>query len=426
MVSVNYQVFGNKFGLRLRLYKNGEVRYVSVTKYLRGEFSKRQFSAKKQCFVGSAPLKDLNNKFLEEFRKPYDELGKDWDGTLSGFLIAIGQGTKEQEDTSSLHWLIRKFITEKQLERHKDGSIKGTWEAYDKTERRLREYFCTVHQHYLDIAIQDMKVDLVNDILEYLEGHRGEGSKYYVSQCLHAVFNWADKMGYFDFSTLKGVRWAKKNKESVHKYQTLTKEQCNAFVNLKKSELPTNPRNPQWAWKAQLYHDFCVFILYTCQSPCDALCLKYDDIQTINGVDHFVFKRRKIAGKQSTDCSVPINDRMRKIMKRWKSKAKDGYIFPVRNNSTIRRNANNNNDIDKFIQRVNLWLKKVGPIIGVPFKLHNYVFRHTGITHYISTGVPIIYVANLAGTSVKNCEAIYYNNQGDTSSRDMVLAATEF
>ena len=82
MVSVNYQVFGNKFGLRLRLYKNGEVRYVSVTKYLRGEFSKRQFSAKKQCFVGSAPLKDLNNKFLEEFRKPYDELGKDWDGTL--------------------------------------------------------------------------------------------------------------------------------------------------------------------------------------------------------------------------------------------------------------------------------------------------------------------------------------------------------
>ena len=65
-------------------------------------------------------------------------------------------------------------------------------------------------------------------------------------------------------------------------------------------------------------------------------------------------------------------------------------------------------------------------MIGVPFQLHNYVFRHTGITHYISTGVPIIYVANLAGTSVKNCEAIYYNNQGDTSSRDMVLAATEF
>ncbi len=426
MISVNYQCYGTTFGLRLRLYKKGEVRYLSVTRFLRGEFKKRQWNSRKQCFVGTAPMKEENNRFLEEFRRPYDELARNWEGSVSGLLLAVSSKETPDEDRTKLRWLVNRFIAEKMMEKHRDGSIKGTYEVYEKTDRRLGEYFKAMHRDYGRILTDDITPDTMNSILDFMEASRGEGCRYYVSQSLHALFNWGDKMGYFDMSRLRGVRWSKKNKESVHKYQTLTRQQCSMFVGLRDSELPRNPRNPKWDWKARLYHDFCTFILYTCQSPCDAVCLRYDDIQTINGVDHFVFKRRKIAGKQSTACSVPINDRMREIMRRWRSKAKDGYVFPVRNNSTINRNANDNNDIDKFVQRVNVWLKKVGEIIGVPFPLHCYVFRHTGITHYISKGVPLIYVANLAGTSVKNCEAIYYNNQGDTSSRDMMLGAADF
>ena len=86
----------------------------------------------------------------------------------------------------------------------------------------------------------------------------------------------------------------------------------------------------------------------------------------------------------------------------------------------------NNFDIKSFVKKCNVWLKKVGVLLGCDFPLHNYTFRHTAITHYISKGVPVIYVANLAGTSVENCESIYYNNHGDTTSRDKVLAAVEF
>lgn len=426
MVNVNYQCYGSTFGLRLRLYKDGEVRYVSVNKLLRGSFKKRQWNQKRQCFTKSAPLSEENNRILEEFRRPYDSLAKTWNGSLSGLLLAIKPKETEKEEPTTLRWLMSRMIVEKKLEKHKDGSVKGTYGAYEKTAKRLKEYFAANHQSYYSILLADITVDLVNDILDFLESERGDGCKYYVSQFLRATLNWGDKMGYFDMSKLKGVRWAKKNKESAHKYQTLTSEQCRQFVELKKTQLPVHTKSPQFAWKSQLYHDFCTFILYTCQSPCDALCLKYDDIQTLNGVDHFVFKRRKIAGKQSTDCSVPINQKMREIMKRWKKKAKDGYIFPVRTDTRANHYKDNNQDINKFVQRVNVWLKKVGPMIGVNFPLHNYVFRHTGITHYISKGIPIIYVANLAGTSVKNCEAIYYNNQGDVSSRDMVLNATDF
>ena len=190
-------------------------------------------------------------------------------------------------------------------------------------------------------------------------------------------------------------------------------------MSLTKEDLPKG-RN------TELYRDFCAFILYTCQSVCDAVSLQYKDIQTINGVEHFVFKRRKIANKQSVDCSVPINDVMRRIMNRWKPFAKDGYIFPIRSKVRIANSVINNGDIKHFISKINLWLKKVTKIIGCPFPLHTYVFRHTSITHYISKGVPVLYVANLAGTSVSNCESIYYNNQGDTTSRDKVLGAISF
>lgn len=428
MVNVNFQQFGSDFNLRLRLYKDGEVRYVCVNKLLRGQFKKRQWNQKRQCFTNKAPLSQENNKILEEFRKPYDDLAKDWEGSLSAFMLAVKpkEANEEEEDKSKLRWLLSRVVVEKKLEKHKDGSMKGTYSAYEKTIKRIKEFFAANHQDYNKILVSDMTADLINDILDFLEGERGDGCKYYVSVSLKAALNWADKMGYYDSRLMKGVRWAKKNKESVHKYQTLTKAQCKAFIELKKSDLPVNPRNMRYAWKAQLYHDFCIFILYTCQSPCDAVCLKYDDIQVINGVEHFVFKRRKIAGKQTTDCSVPINPVMKEIMKRWKRKSKDGYIFPVRTDDKVNRYRDTNQDINKFVQRCNVWLKKVGPLIGCPFDLHNYVFRHTGITHYISTGVPIIYVANLAGTSVKNCEQIYYNNQGDVSSRDMVLGAVDF
>ncbi len=206
MVNVNYQCFGSTFGLRLRLYKDGEVRYVSVNKLLRGAFKKRQWNQKRQCFTKSAPLFEENNRILEEFRKPYDSLAKTWAGSLSGFLLAVKPKEKKKEAPTTLRWLMCRMIVEKKLEKHKDGSMKGTYGAYEKTVRRLKEFFAANHQDYNDIQLADITVDLVNDILDFLESERGEGCKYYVSLFLRAALNWGDKMGYFDFSKLKGVR----------------------------------------------------------------------------------------------------------------------------------------------------------------------------------------------------------------------------
>jgi hypothetical protein len=101
MVNVNFQQFGSDFNLRLRLYKDGEVRYVCVNKLLRGQFKKRQWNQKRQCFTNKAPLSQENNKILEEFRKPYDDLAKEWEGSLSAFMLAVKpKEAKEEGDKS--------------------------------------------------------------------------------------------------------------------------------------------------------------------------------------------------------------------------------------------------------------------------------------------------------------------------------------
>lgn len=217
----------------------------------------------------------------------------------------------------------------------------------------------------------------------------------------------------------KSVEWAKKPISSIQKNRTLTAEQCNKLKDMPAKELPQNR-------KKLLYRDFCLFLLYTGQSPCDAIALKYSNIQIIGGVEHFVFKRRKISEKQAVPCCVPINDTLKKIMKRWKSEAKDGYVFPIRTKAKMKNQTTNNGDIKHFIGRLNHWLKRLGVVLGCNFPLHIYTFRHTAITNYVSKGVPIIYVANMMGTSVNNCEKIYYNNQGDFASMNKVLGISSF
>ena len=419
MVTINYQAYGTKrFKLRLRLYKDGETKYVSVDRMLHGNLLKKHWNSRGQVFRDSAPFSEENNKFLINFKKKYSEKAKDWTGTLSEFLLTINgkdvsNSSKEGVRLSELFSLI---IEEKKKKKHADGTMKGTFEVYEKAERRFIEFCQEKGVAYDGIYLDTINSTMINNFFDWVQ-LRKKGYVY-CSVMLHSVFSYADKMGWFKFDKLKSCKWKGKYGASKHKHETLTKQQCEMFAALKLEELP-NDKN------SDLYRDFCLFMLSTGQSPCDAISLKYSNIVNGPNGSYFEFKRRKISEVQSQPCNVPINAEMQRIMLKWRYLSSDGYVFPIRNSKTIKHEINNY-DIKKFIQRLNVWLKKVGDIIGCNFPLHSYVFRHTAITGWISQGVDLIYVANTAGTSVKNCESIYYDNLNDSRNRSHFLSISNY
>lgn len=419
MININYQSFGQKFGLRLRLYQDGETRYINVNKLLQGNLLKKHWNQKKQMFVPSAPFSKENNEVLVNFKCKYEQRAMNWTGSLAGFMATVDCTDSTKYRRPTVHSLFQRIIDEYKGRKHEDGTVKGSYEVYEKCERKIMEYCQEKRLDYDNLEICDLTSDFINLMFYWIKDKKKGKGFVNLSKMLHAALNMADKWGLYDFSKIKGVEWAKKPRSSSQKYHTLTPAQCNKLKDMDPKELPRSR-------KKLFYRDFCLFLLYSGQSPCDAIALRYSDIQNISGTEHFVFRRRKIAEKQSVPCCVPINDAMRAIMKRWKSEAKDGYVFPIRTKEKLKNQTTNNGDIKHFIGKLNVWLKKLGVVLGCDFPLHIYTFRHTSITNYVSKGIPVIYVANMMGTSVKNCEQIYYNNRGDTASMNKVLGLVSF
>lgn len=416
MISINYQTYGKGLNIRLRLYQDGETRFINVNSGLNGNLLKKHWNVKRKCFYPSAPFSEENNKFLYEFKRRYDERAAGWNGSLFGFIESL----KEEQDVRTkptVHEAFKYVISDMKAKNvNPDGTLSGGYEGYEKADKRFGE-FCEANGiDYLGLLLEDITPQLVNRVLAWVKAQRNKKCMY-MSASLKSLLNKSMANGWMERKDFGMCNWEKKSSRSAKKHESLTEEQCQKFHDMPLWKFPQGPHT-------ELYRDFCLFILYTCQSVCDAVALKYSDIAVVNGKEHFIFKRRKIAEKQSVDCSVPINPEMRRIMDRWRPLSKDGYVFPIRSKERMARNKVNNGDIKKFISKLNTWLGKVGPMIGCQFKLHSYVFRHTGITRYVSNGVNALYIANLAGTSVKNCETIYYNNHGDTRNRDMVLLST--
>lgn len=420
MITINYQMFGTKgFQLRLRLYQDGETKFINVTKMLKGAIQRKHWNQKKQLFIPSCPFSDENNAILVQFRQKYDEMAINWTGSVFGMIAAMETATEPSQKALTVSEFIQYVVDQLNKNKHADGSGKGSFENYLKCDKRLQEFCKAKKIKYSKLLITELNGAFVNNVFEWVERARKGTGMCYVSKILHSLIMKADKEGYLKAEDFKKCNWFKKPSSSSQKFHTLTEEQCQKFTTLDLSSISKSPLN-------ELYRDFCLFILYTGQSACDAIALRYSDIKKIGGISHFVFNRRKIAEKQAVPCSVPINTELDRIMLRWRRLAKDGYIFPIRNKEKLKTQTTNNGDIKHFIGNLNNWLKKVGKALGCSFPLHTYTFRHTAITHYISKGVPVIYVSNMMGTSIENCEKIYYNNQGDTASRNKVLAAMKF
>ncbi len=390
-----------------------------MTKFLKGDLKKQHWNQSKQLFTPSCPYRDDNNDILALIKQKYHEYSVNWVGSIAGMLASMDERESVETNGLSLSGFIHHVIAKLQSNKHADGSPKCSHEAYEKCEKRLQEYCASKKIKYQKLMITDLTPGFVNDVFSWINKSRKGKGMGYVSPMLHSLITKAEKAGLLKLDDFRNCQWWKKKSGSSQKNRTLTDEQCRKLATLDLWSISKSRHN-------ELYRDFCLFLLYTGQSPCDARSLKYSDIKQIHGVSHFVFNRRKIAEKQAVPCCVPINAEMDRIMLRWRRRAKDGYVFPIRTKSKVQEQQTENGDIKHFVGRLNHWLKKVGDALGYDFHLRTYTFRHTAITRYVSRNVPIMYLSNMMGTSVENIEKIYYDNHADIASRNKLLTAMSF
>lgn len=415
MIFLNYQTYGSTgFHLRLRLYQGGETKFISVTKFLKGDIQKKHWNARKQTFISSCPFAEENNKILEKIMDRYRDAALNWTGTLNGLMISMERLRVEEEQTIEGYYAL--MVERAKKNSHSDGSLKSTFEEYLKVEKRIQEFCAFKKVEYRSLLLKEVTPYFVNNMLDWVETERKGRGLRYISKGLHSFISKADKDGFLNAEDFKRCKWFKDNPASSQKYNTLTAEQIEQFKTLDLYSVSKSPLN-------EFYRDICLFILHSGMSVCDVLSLRYSDKLNIGGACHFMFKRRKIAEKQKNECAVPISKEMEDIMEKWQWCSRDGYIFPIRNLHKLRVQGTNNGDIKHFIGNINYWLKKIGKALKLSFPLRTYTFRHTSITRYVSKNIPVAYISNMMGTSIKNIESVYYNNLGDVASRNKVLYA---
>ena len=110
---------------------------------------------------------------------------------------------------------------------------------------------------------------------------------------------------------------------------------------------------------------------------------------------------------------------MRAIINKYRGQSKDGYVFPIMDDTKSLKYKTRDFLLKSFRQDLNIWLKIVGKELGLNFDVYAYVFRHTAISAAIDGGLPVSYVVNLAGTSLEMIEKHYYN--GDNSDNSTKL-----
>lgn len=416
MITISYQRCGNAtFSLRLRFYQEGETRYISVNKLLKGDIQKKHWNAKKQQFIPSCPFSEENNEAIQKFKKRYSDAAMDWTGSLYGFFASLEEKTVRKGTPTVSEFIMQQADLVNQR-KHADGSCKGTYDNYVKLDKRLRDFSKYKKINYDKLLISELSPVFVDSLFQWVTNIRKGKGKGYISKDLHVMINLAGKEDYLNPDDFKKCDWFKKSKASAQKYNTLSEEQIENFLKI-------DPIVETRTRRARLFKDVCLMMLYTGQSACDALTTKPSQIQTIHGVKHIVFHRRKLEGRQVVPCAVPVGAELEKILHYWSKRGKDGYIFPLRRNNVPTTKETLKGDIIAITKHMNLWLKKVGKMINCSFPLHTYTFRHTAITRYVSKNIPVVYLSNMFGTSVDNIEKIYYNNLGDISSRNKVLEA---
>lgn len=417
MMKLKFVIKDDKLVLRISECKQRF--YKSVRGIITGQPDfKKHWNPDKECFRCNFPGYKENNKALRDFKENYVKLILEhpeftakqvslyWSHEpVKETKIADEPIVKAADYCNSVEKFLERVI---QREKLKKGC---NFETYHKLLLKCRK----IIPGFSKMSFTEINYDKCVHIAEIFLQHKG----YYAStKCFRNMLGKAhkDRDVMFKISQIGDFRFRDydpdKDEVKIKKPDILNAKQLHAFLNLDLSKTTPGYDNRN---DVRLYYDFCVFMFHSFMSPCDVIKLKTKDITPQNTI---VFKRKK------THCpvEVPVSPAMEQIIARYSGLSKDGYIFPIQDDEKEKDYKTRDYFFKKFREQLNWWLKPLGKELGCTYKLYAYVFRHTAITVALDHGLPISYVALVAGTSIEMIQDHYYNGDNQNNSQKLQMA----
>jgi integrase len=409
MIKLKFIIRDNVLVLRI---SEGKQRYYKTVRHLlKGNPNiERHWSNDKERFTSYAASCTENNRILDDFKGFYRSLIEEHPGLsakqVARFYSASKQDVEPMEKpvasesgTDSVEAFLEVVI---EREKAKQGC---NFEVYGKLHKKCKK----ILEGFSSLTFQSIDYDKCISIANTFAKHKGykNTSKTFrsllgkASKDANINFN-ISRIGDFKFSYYD----PEINEVDTGKPDVLTPEQLKAFLNADPDRLVPACRNRK---QVELYYDFCVFMFHSFFAPCDVIKLKYKDIDK-QGMAHV---KRKKTHKQ---VEIPINPVMEKIIGKYRGKTKNGYVFPIMDDEKEQEHGDRDYLFKRFRKRINIWLKYVGKELGTDYELYAYVFRHTAITVALDNGIPISYVAMVAGTSIKMIQDHYYNGNNSQNT----------
>ena len=398
--------------LVLRISEKKERYYKSVRHLLIGQPNLKYWMKEHERFSSHAPSCAKNNKILEDYKNVYRKLMFEYPEFSARQIASFYGHINKISDFDLMYNHVKVYDSVEEFmnvvierEKMKPG------ENYLKYKYLLSKCQRLIPQ-FSSLTFQSIRYETCAKVAQLFANDGGfTGPISYFRSFLfkadrdnHVKFSMS-QIGDFNFK-----RYMPRIYKGHQLPVILSEEQLKRFLNINIKEY-TTCRVSQT--KAELFYDFSCFLLHSFLAPCDAAYLHESNITKRNTIQ---IKRRKTF----KEAEIPISTKMAEIISKYKGASSYGYIFPIIDDNKEKQHKIYLYQMKKFREDLNLWLFGVGKRLGLNFRLHSYIFRHTAISLAVNNGLPIAYVSSLSGTLPENIQKYYYNGYNKSNVEKLI------
>lgn len=398
--------------LVLRISEKKERYYKSVKHLLIGQPNLKYWMKEHERFSSHAPSCAKNNKILEDYKNVYRKLMFEYPEFSARQIASFYGHINKTSDFDLMYSHVKVYDSVEEFmnvvierEKMKPG------ENYLKY-KYLRSKCKRLIPQFSSLTFQSIRYETCAKIAQLFANDGGYTGP--ISYFRSFLFK-ADRDLYVRFSMSQlGDFNFKRYMPKIYKGHklpiVLSEEQLKRFLQINIEEYTTSKVSQT---KAELFYDFSCFLLHSFLAPCDAVYLHESNITKRNTIQ---IKRRKTF----KEVEIPISTRMAQIISKYKGESSYGYIFPIIDDNKEKQHRMYLYQMKKFRENLNLWLHYVGRRLGLNFRLHSYIFRHTAISLAVNNGLPVAYVSSISGTLSENIQKYYYNGYNKSNVEKLI------